>query len=57
MLLSASNWMTPFNAVVCCCTQGITGTPVIDPRGNGTIYVGAATTTDSGKTVKCATVV
>ena len=33
--------------------QGITSTPVIDPAGNGTIYVGAATTTDEGKTVLC----
>ena len=35
------------------CTQGITGTPVIDPRGNGTIYVGAVTTADNGTTIKC----
>ena len=40
--------------MLCCplLLQGITGTPVIDPRGNGTIYVGATTTTDSGTTIK-----
>ena len=32
--------------------QGITSTPVIDLRGSGTIFVGATTTTDGGKTIK-----